>query len=422
MTDTEPEPPTAELATKQEPTLGLFEGYGIEIEYMIVDPTTLNVLPIAPSVLQSLGAVDGTVECGEVAWSNELAAHVLELKTNGPVNTLADAARTFPEAISRMNERLKEFSAQLLPTGMHPWMRPDTEFVLYPIDDEGYYGTFDRIFDCRGHGWSNLQSMHINLPFANDDEFARLHSAIRLLLPLLPALSASSPFVEGVRAAEYDHRLLVYRDNAARVPLVSGYVVPEHVVSRQEYERDILEPIYEQLAPLDPEGVLRYEWVNARGAIARFDRMAVEIRVLDSQECPRADLAIAFAVCETLRRMVASGDSVELSARWGEEQLARILWRVCEAGSDTIISEPQYLALFGTSQACTAGEIWKVLLQQLPPSARQSALFDDAMRLTQSGCLAKRIVAATGDGAQPALQTTYTQIADCLRLNDYFRV
>jgi hypothetical protein len=32
--------------------------------------------------------------------------------------------------------------------------------------------------------------------------------------------------------------------------------------------------------------VLRHEWVNARGAIARFDRSAIEIRVLDVAECP----------------------------------------------------------------------------------------------------------------------------------------
>ena len=39
--------------------------------------------------------------------------------------------------------------------------------------------------------------MHVNLPFADDAQFARLHAAIRLVLPLLPALAASSPIAEG---------------------------------------------------------------------------------------------------------------------------------------------------------------------------------------------------------------------------------
>ena len=42
------------------------------------------------------------------------------------------------------------------------------------------YDTFDRIFSCKGHGWANLQSMQINLPFRGDEEFARLHAAIRV--------------------------------------------------------------------------------------------------------------------------------------------------------------------------------------------------------------------------------------------------
>ena len=49
-------------------------------------------------------------------------------------------------------------------------------------------------------------------------------------------------------------------------------------MSHAAYERDILQRIYSDLEPLDPEGVLRHEWVNARGAIARFDRGTVEIR------------------------------------------------------------------------------------------------------------------------------------------------
>ena len=84
-----------------------------------------------------------------------------------------------------------------MPTGMHPWMDPAREFELWPHGDREIYAAFDRIFDCRGHGWANLQSMHLNLPFADDDEFGRLHAAIRALLPLLPALAASSPFADG---------------------------------------------------------------------------------------------------------------------------------------------------------------------------------------------------------------------------------
>src|SRR5690606_24570983 len=66
--------------------LSLFEGFGIELEYMIVDRERLDVLPAADRVLErEAGAPVHEVEVGPVAWSNELVAHVIEIKTNGPI-------------------------------------------------------------------------------------------------------------------------------------------------------------------------------------------------------------------------------------------------------------------------------------------------------------------------------------------------
>ena len=141
----------------------------------------------------------------------------------------------------------------------------------------------------------NLQSAHLNLPFANDEEFGRLHAAVRLVLPALPALAASSPLQDGRLTDFADTRLEIYRHNARRLPIVSGRVIPEPVFTRAEYERAARQPL-RAIAPLDPDGILQEEWLNARGAIARFDRGAIEIRVLDVQEHPAADLAIAWAV------------------------------------------------------------------------------------------------------------------------------
>ena len=62
-----------------------------------------------------------------------------------------------------------------MPGGMHPWMDPARETRLWPHDNAHVYRQYDEIFDCSRHGWSNLQSTHINLPFANDMEFARVY-------------------------------------------------------------------------------------------------------------------------------------------------------------------------------------------------------------------------------------------------------
>ncbi|MFU8877941.1 MAG: hypothetical protein ACNA7E_07345, partial [Wenzhouxiangellaceae bacterium] len=71
------------------PHIHAFTGYGIELEYMIVDRKTLAVRPIADKLLlDEAGNVANEVAHGELAWSNELVAHVVELKTNGPAESL----------------------------------------------------------------------------------------------------------------------------------------------------------------------------------------------------------------------------------------------------------------------------------------------------------------------------------------------
>jgi hypothetical protein len=70
-------------------SLGLFQGFGVEIETMIVDGPTLAVRPVADRLMEAVtGTPVAEAEFGDIAWSNELALHVLEMKTNGPVRTL----------------------------------------------------------------------------------------------------------------------------------------------------------------------------------------------------------------------------------------------------------------------------------------------------------------------------------------------
>lgn len=404
-----------------------FSVFGIELEYMIVAADTLDVRPIADTVLDELSGESQTMEVtrGPVMWSNELARHVLETKTNGPTPDLALARSQFATAVADMNTILSRHGARLLPSGMHPWMSPDQEFQLWPTDEEGIYGTFNRIFDCRGHGWSNLQSMHINLPFSGDTQLHNLHSAVRFLLPLLPALSASSPFIEGRRAANLDQRLSVYRTNARKVPLVSGAVVPEAIDSRADYEATILEPIYAALAPHDPEGALRHEWVNARGAITRFDRMAIEIRVLDTQECPRMDLAIAFLVTQLLRVMCGSDRFTAANRQWSPERLANVLWKCVADGNAALIDDADYLALFGIEGGrLSTQDVWRHLSETVSQSLRepqQNALLDDARWLIENGTLAQRLVQSLGaTPSKQALRETYSRLAESLQQGDRF--
>ncbi|MCP5529340.1 MAG: glutamate--cysteine ligase [Opitutaceae bacterium] len=403
----------------------LFERFGVELEYMIVRRGDLAVVPWSDRVLRDAAdAITSDVARGAVTWSNELTAHVIELKTTDPVKSLDGFAAAFATEAAEINQRLATHDAMLLPTAMHPLMRPD-EAVLWTHEFSEVYATFDRIFDCRGHGWSNLQSAHLNLPFANDAEFARLHAAIRLVLPLLPALAASSPVVEGRVTGWPDNRLAFYRGNSAKIPALCGRVVPEPVFSEAAYERGIFQPIARALAPHDPAGVLEPVFSNSRGAIARFDRGSIEIRLLDLQECPAADLAIVRTVVALLRELVAE-TQLPLAAQQAAtvDELAPVFNRCVEQGDAALITEPVILRAFGcTADAATAHDLWRGVIARLNPAAAATPAEQQALQTyVAHGTLARRITMALGSSPTPETITLlYRRLADGLVANRSFK-
>ncbi|MBW7905575.1 MAG: glutamate--cysteine ligase [Phycisphaerae bacterium] len=403
------------------PSFHLFERYGVELEYMLVQRDTLDVAPLADVVLRdAAGETVSDVERDGLCWSNELALHVLELKTARPAPVLAGLAETFQRGVHQVNALAAVHGAVLLPSAMHPWMDPHTQTRLWPHDNSEVYAAFNRVFDCRGHGWSNLQSVHLNLPFAGDEEFGRLHAAIRLLLPLMPALAASSPIVDGRPSGLADTRLEVYRRNCARVPLVTGRVIPEPVFTREQYERGILRPMYAAIAPHDPEGVLQHEWLNARGAIARFDRSTIEIRVLDVQECPQADLAVVELLVAVLRAMVHERWAGAAAQRaWPVETLERVLLGTSRAGGEWLIEDEDYLLQFGCRGPMRAAEVWRRLAESVVGG--EDAWGAPLLTILTHGTLSARLSAAAGAApAREHLRMIYRRLSECLRAGTPF--
>lgn len=400
----------------------IFEGFGVELEYMIVSRNNLDIMPAADHLLQAAaGDLQSEIEMGDIAWSNELALHVVELKTNGFVSAIAGVADRFQENIGTANRLLAGFGAHLMPTGMHPWMDPHRETKLWPHGSNVIYEAYNRIFGCQGHGWSNVQSAHLNLAFNGDDEFGRLHAAVRLLLPVLPALAASSPLVEGRSTGLLDTRLEYYRFNQKRIPSITGAVIPEPVYTRAAYEKTILGRNYKDVAPHDPQGILQFEWLNSRGAIARFERSTIEIRLLDVQECPRADLAVVAAIVATLRALVTERwQPFAQQAAFETSLLAELLTTAIREADRTVIADRNYLRLFGIKEAkISAGEFWQALVEKtLAPDDGYRAALDVIL---QHGPLARRIMQSLDSGfARADLQAVYGKLCACLASGEMF--
>lgn len=400
----------------------LFEVYGIELEYMLVSTDTFKVTPIVDLLLtKKNGSLTSDIENGKIAWSNELVAHVLELKTNGPTNDLNNLSENFHANVVEINELLKEFKVQLMPTASHPLMNPDTDTQLWKHSYSEVYALYNRIFNCKGHGWSNVQSTHINLPFFNDGEFKKLHAAVRIILPLIPGLCASSPILEGKNTGFKDTRLEYYKTNQKEIPEMTGKVIPENIFTKKEYHQTIFEPIQKAIKPFDTENILDHHFLNSRGAISRFDRNAIEIRLVDIQECPKADVAVCVLIIEVLKLLVnESVVSLEHQKKWEKEPLFDILNDAIKNGENSVITNLDYLQLFGLKEATNQQNVWKHLFNLVKGTVNESNLEALNTILTQ-GTLATRILKAIDtDFSEANIKKVYTDLSVCLQKNEVF--
>ena len=408
--------------------LHLFQAYGIELEYMIVDKNSMATRPITDDVFKKIkGEYISDIENKEVTWSNELVLHVVEIKCTKPEADLVMMAKAFAENVKVLNKHLGGFEAKLLPSAAHPLMDPAKDTHLWPHDNNEVYELYNKMFNCKGHGWSNLQSTHINLPFYDDEEFARLHAAIRLILPLIPALAASSPILGGKNTGFKDKRMDYYQKNQRVIPSITGKVIPERAFSKRQYHKLIYDKIAHDIAKYNSDEILDPIWVNSRGAIARFDRGSIEIRIMDIQECPQADMAIVALIIHALKMLVNEKFiSFHDQQLWEMEPLNEILQETMRNAESALIDNKEYLQIFGIDkESAEAKEVWNQILSKVV------AAYPEEMEpwkvtintIISKGTLASRILKAIDNVySEENIKLVYQELADCLANNEMFVV
>lgn len=408
-----------------------FEVAGMELEYAVVDRDLNAASLVEPAFRLLAGRPTSDVELGAIGFSNEIADHVFELKTLRPTRSLADAERLLVEGVRRFADVLKrEWDARLMPTGMHPWLDPRAR-RLWRRSGRRIYKTYERLFDVYTHGWMNVHAAHLNLPFGREEEAVAMHNAAALLVPYLPALAASSPMHDGELQRDADSRLAWILRHQQRIPETCGDLVPEYVDDFSDYRRRILQPMYAALERYPDAGALRAEFLNARGAILRFARKSMEIRVLDTQECPRLDVAIAVFARSALKHMSRRVMSGRLPLS-DHALLVEDLHAVAAAGSQARVHAP-FLPL--EAERGDDGRLpVRAVLRALLEDARRAVRRDEAHyldlveRIVETGPLSERIRAALAPYEQAsdeefteAARRIYIELCDCLEANEPWR-
>jgi gamma-glutamyl:cysteine ligase YbdK (ATP-grasp superfamily) len=297
----------------------------------------LDALPIVDKIIKNFhGRVVNFVELPNFTFGKEIQLHVMEIKPNMPFRLPENFEETMHAAVLTLTDFIeRRYGAHLLGAGMHPLLKLEQTGV-WPHRHKKIYGAYSKVFNLNQHGWLNIQSFQLNIPYSSEKSAVFMHNMLAEICAYLPAISASSPIYEGKLGENVDNRLHFYILNQKEVPSITGDVIPEYVSSFKEYEKKIIGRYSLDLAKAHvDECLFCKDWVNSRGAVFRFDRKAIEIRVMDEQECVKSDVALSCFIRALLRGLM-EGKAEFLS----HEILVKDFNSVMRMGLDAKVAHP----------------------------------------------------------------------------------
>ena len=160
---------------------------GVEEEFAILDPRTLDLIPR----FEQLNAAAGADPCLREAVTGELISSEIEI--------ISGAGEDLRDAIERQRERRRRLftladaqGVMLGATGTHPW----ADYREQPIIDTEHYRRVEQ--GLKYVAWrNNTFSLHVHVGVRGIDRAVRACDRLRPVLPLLLAISANSPYLDG---------------------------------------------------------------------------------------------------------------------------------------------------------------------------------------------------------------------------------
>lgn len=258
----------------------------VEEEFAILDPETLS---LDNRFEEMQAAADGTELEEHIV--GELIASEVEVRT-GRCESFAEAAGKMALRREQLSDLADQLGIVLAATGTHPWSPWQEQRII----DTPHYRRNDEML--RYVVWRNNSfGFHVHVGIRGADRAVRVCNALRAVLPELLALSASSPFVEGV----YTHLHSVRTQIFTRMFPRCG--VPDSFAGWDDWERYV-RLLYETGSITEHTQL----WWSVRPHLA-FP--TVEIRICDAQPDlaeSRTLAALAYAVTARIARALDEGE------------------------------------------------------------------------------------------------------------------
>ncbi|MCW2960121.1 MAG: YbdK family carboxylate-amine ligase [Thermoleophilia bacterium] len=364
---TDPDAPTDDVAAQLNAAAGKFERsvdstLGIEEEFAICDPETLDLQPRYPE----LNAIAEEFGLG-TAVAGELLASEIEFRT-GRCETWADAVTELSDIRRRVAELATSTNAVLGASATHPW----ADYREQPTVQLPYYQQLvDRMQLVARR--NNTFGLHVHVGVHGADRAIRVHDALRSLAPLMLALSASSPFLDG---------------------LDSGMASTRSIIFSRQFPRANVAPIFGTM-----DGYLGHlRWLLDSGAITSAGQVwwgtrphvlhgTVELRMFDGQPDVRDTLALAALAQGTVAHLCDLHDANELPEPIQTVFIDENSWRASRYGTDALFVDAP-----GTGQVPAAEAIGALIANARAAGTRRGlgidAGLDRAQGMLDAGCSA----------------------------------
>jgi carboxylate-amine ligase len=279
----------------------------VEEEFALLDPATLELVNRFEDVQQ---AAKGTEV--EPHLVGELIASEVEVRT-GRCDTFADAVALLGERRAQLRAIADGIGVGLSAVATHPWSRWQDQRII----DTPHYRRNDELL--RYVVWrNNTFGFHVHVGINGADRAIRVCSALRNYLPELLALSASSPFVEGVFTHLHSARTQIFTRMFPRCG------IPDALGGWDEWERYV-RFLYETGSVTEHTQI----WWSVRPHLA-FP--TVEIRICDAQPELAESRSLA-ALCYSLTARIARAlDEGEPLPALPNRLLEENLWRAIRWG------------------------------------------------------------------------------------------
>jgi carboxylate-amine ligase len=279
----------------------------VEEEFALLDPLSLELVNRFEEVQQ---AARGTEL--EPHLVGELIASEVEVRT-GRCDTFAECADRIGERRAQLRSLVDPLGLTLSATGTHPWSPWQEQRII----DTPHYRRNDEYL--RYVVWrNNTFGLHVHVAINDPDRAIRVTSALRNYMPELLALSASSPFVEGVFTYLHSARTQIFTRMFPRCG------IPDWFAGWDDWE-EYIRFLYETGSITEHTQV----WWSVRPHLA-FP--TVEMRICDAQPELSESRSLAALVYSLTARIARALDEGEPLPAWPHRLLEENFWRAIRYG------------------------------------------------------------------------------------------